>query len=339
MNKKVLLFNVILLLVLTELFSFKILRSDNLMYKLFGNTTKMWLTLWQNKPEYRNDLYSSKYVFDKNLGWVLGSNLDGFFDNDSAYYNTDNNGIRTTKEISIHSDTSIIRIAVIGDSYTEGAEVANHQNWPFYLEEKLGSKYEVLNFGVGGYGHDQCLIRLKEDVLKFNPDIVLLGFVNPDISRNVVAFRDFAKPMFSLNEHKELILSDSIIMPIDYYKKNFVFKSIALLNLFINNSKEKNYLYQEDLAEKIIVSIRDECEKKETDFKLVFIPTPEELNNENFNRNDYTSFIKKISHQNNIELINTLKAFKEENLKTEGHWDAKGNHIIAKYISLNIKQN
>jgi hypothetical protein len=36
---------------------------------------------------------------------------------------------------------------------------------------------EVINMGVHGYGHDQMLILFGEEGVKYEPDIVILGFL------------------------------------------------------------------------------------------------------------------------------------------------------------------
>ena len=51
---------------------------------------------------------------------------------------------------------------------------------------------EIINMGVHGYGHDQMLIFLKEEGIKYKPDIVLLGFLHMDMFRNMLDFRDFS---------------------------------------------------------------------------------------------------------------------------------------------------
>jgi len=54
--------------------------------------------------------------------------------------------------------------------------------------------------GFHGYGHDQMLVLFREEGVKYEPDIVILGFVHLDMSRNLLNFRDFAKPKFVLND-------------------------------------------------------------------------------------------------------------------------------------------
>jgi hypothetical protein len=56
----------------------------------------------------------------------------------------------------------------------------------------------VLNLGVHAYGHDQMLLYLKEEGVKYQPDVVLLGFVWLDIYRSLWTFDSFAKPKFEL---------------------------------------------------------------------------------------------------------------------------------------------
>ena len=164
----------------------------------------------------------------------------------------------------------------------------------------------MLNFGVGGYGHDQCLIRLQKDVLKYEPDIVLLGFVNCDVERNVIGFRDFAKPMYTLVDGK-LSLSNAPILPIDSYKRHWVFKSLALGNLIKNNDSWPGWVYQENLSAAIIQEMNKVCKTKSIEFQVVFLPTPSELGASY----DIFAFCEQVCSINNIPLINTIPAFEK----------------------------
>jgi hypothetical protein len=56
--------------------------------------------------------------------------------------------------------------------------------------------------GVHGYGHDQMLILLQDEGVKYRPDIVLLGFIGLDMTRNLLDFRDYAKPRFVLERDR-----------------------------------------------------------------------------------------------------------------------------------------
>jgi len=67
------------------------------------------------------------------------------------------------------------RILMVGDSFLMGLNVPPHQVLPVRLQERIGDGFEVYNMGVLGYGPDQALVRLLDEGLDLDPDIVVLG--------------------------------------------------------------------------------------------------------------------------------------------------------------------
>jgi hypothetical protein len=102
---------------------------------------------------------------------------------------------------------------VLGDSFTFGEDVGDEETYSARLEALMPGA-EVINLGVHGYGHDQMLVYLREEGIRYRPDVVLLGFLTGDMERNVLAFRDYAKPRFVL-EDGALVLRDSPVPPPD----------------------------------------------------------------------------------------------------------------------------
>jgi hypothetical protein len=90
-------------------------------------------------------------------------------------------------------------VLVFGDSFTFGEDVSDDETYAHFLQQRLPG-VEVLNFGVHGYGHDQMLLYLQEEGLKYHPDVVVLGFLYDDMDRNLLGFRDYAKPRFELRD-------------------------------------------------------------------------------------------------------------------------------------------
>lgn len=89
-------------------------------------------------------------------------------------------------EYPIEKGDNVYRIAVIGDSFTFGQGVELNQTYPKQLENILNSRrnskrYEVMNFGVPGYNTFQEVQFLKNKVLKYKPDIVIIGYLSNDI--------------------------------------------------------------------------------------------------------------------------------------------------------------
>jgi lysophospholipase L1-like esterase len=70
-------------------------------------------------------------------------------------------------------DPNRFRIAVIGDSFSWGQGLQEHERFSNLLDTQLGSRYEVLNFGMPGHTMPEHVDEL-EPVLKLNPDFVLL---------------------------------------------------------------------------------------------------------------------------------------------------------------------
>jgi hypothetical protein len=113
-----------------------------------------------------------------------------------------------------------LRIAVLGDSFSEALQVPLGGTFWRVLERELGAcealsgrKVEVLNFGVSGYSTAQEFITLQQRVWDYDPDIVLLAFfTGNDLTENL---RDLDKdplapkrPYF-IYEGEQLVLDAS----------------------------------------------------------------------------------------------------------------------------------
>ena len=130
--------------------------------------------------------------YDETLGWRP---VAGYA---SKAVRTNARGMRADREYSLAPEPGRRRIVVVGDSFAWGEEVNNSETLEAFLEHALPDS-AVLNFAVHGTGTDQQLLRLRRDALPFAPDLVILGFFEDDLERNVMAFRDFAKPRFVLD--------------------------------------------------------------------------------------------------------------------------------------------
>jgi len=81
------------------------------------------------------------------------------------------------------------RILAIGDSITFGWGVDADQTYPKLLEEKLNLRkdpwtWQVINAGVGNYQIADELEFLKAEGLKYDPDIIVLGYFIDDAKIN-----------------------------------------------------------------------------------------------------------------------------------------------------------
>jgi hypothetical protein len=119
------------------------------------------------------------------------------------------------QERSLEKPPGTLRIAVLGDSQVEAWQVEIENRWTELLERHLRERspalgVEVLNFGVSGYGTAEELIVLREDVLAYDPDIVLLGFLTGnDVQNNSEALQHDPRRPYFLLEDEKLVLDTS----------------------------------------------------------------------------------------------------------------------------------
>ncbi len=77
-------------------------------------------------------------------------------------------------------------VTLYGDSYTYGSEVSDADAWGNILAQRLGCR--VRNFGVGGFGTDQSLLRFMANDTDTAP-LSILGLFPVNMMRNVNQYR------------------------------------------------------------------------------------------------------------------------------------------------------
>jgi hypothetical protein len=100
-------------------------------------------------------------------------------------------------------------------------EVSYEDSLASRMEDALGAKYQILNFGVPGYGIDQAYLRFTEEVDLWAPKIAILGFIADDLNRAVDVYTflkpswgiPFSKPRFLANEQGLQLLNVPTIAP------------------------------------------------------------------------------------------------------------------------------
>ncbi len=187
-------------------------------------------------------------IYDSELGWTIGPNRRSRDYNrafqerylaqhddpeaqkrlredrsDQDIYLSSTEGLRSPRAgMSFASVPARRRVALIGDSFTFGLEVGYEQTWGHQLERALGPEFQILNFGVDGYGVDQAYLRYRRDAARWHPEIVILSVVTDDLRRTMCVYGflcfpwseiPFAKPRFVLNADTLALLKRPLPMP------------------------------------------------------------------------------------------------------------------------------
>ena len=180
------------------------------------------------------------YQADLDLGLALRPGAEGLYQKEGkAYIKINSDGLRDV-EHSLNKPGEVLRIAILGDSYSEGIQVPMEQLFWKIVEKRLtecglsNKKVEVINFGVSGYGTGRELIMLRKKVLQYNPDVVLLAFLTGnDIRDNSKILNQINYfPYFNLQDG-QLILDKSFQTDPGFNRRNG--KAAQILYEWINH--------------------------------------------------------------------------------------------------------
>lgn len=118
----------------------------------------------------------SRHMVNKRITWRSEGYAVSYFDAD---------GMREPG-LTISKPTNTYRIALLGDSMVEGLQVPIEKTYGQLLNKELSKdkNVQVLNFGTSGYSTAQEYLQLKKQVMKYKPDLVLLGYNSRDIFEN-----------------------------------------------------------------------------------------------------------------------------------------------------------
>lgn len=97
--------------------------------------------------------------YDSELGWVRKPNTSHSEVGKSKTTNWNINSKGSRKNLGLEDNDT--KISCYGDSFVFCRQVNDDETWEHYLSK--GLKTNVLNFGVGNYGIDQALLRLKKE--------------------------------------------------------------------------------------------------------------------------------------------------------------------------------
>ena len=156
-------------------------------------------------PEFVESSPTIFHTTDLDRGWGLKPNASGWWrDEGESFVEINSDGLRD-RYYSKTKPKNTLRIAVLGDSFTEAVHVPHQQTFWSVMERELtkcsavkNRQIEVINFGVHGYGTAQQLITLRTRVWDYNPDIVILAFFagNDLINNSKKLESDTYRPFF-----------------------------------------------------------------------------------------------------------------------------------------------
>ena len=271
-------------------------------------------------------------IYHPTRGWTLRPNIKDMAIFDRKTLNSNSKGLRGKEEYEYQRTAGKRRILVLGDSFTFGEEVSDNQTYSRLLESALPNT-EVLNFGVQGYGHDQMLLYLKEEGVKYHPDIVILGFAYFDIYRNLWTFFAYAKPKFELVSGR-LELTNVPVPPPDRVLDQEPYRSKALDLILILRDKLLWTIGKTDTeARNLTAAILDGIVATTRNIGavpvFVEVPVEKEIDDATDSLTRSEQFLNTYCQDRGVACLFLRLRFRQEikrgaKLKNWGHWDPEG---------------
>lgn len=254
--------------------------------------------------------------------------------------NSNSKGLRGTTEYDYARTPGKRRILVLGDSFTFGTDVSDNETFSHDLESALPDT-EVLNLGVQGYGQDQMLLYLREEGVKYHPDIVLLGFTFMDTYRNLWNFFAFAKPRFEMTPGGLKLTNVPIPTPEQVlarepyrskaYDVAFILREKIRWNLGIN-TKEAMRLTR-PILDQIVSTTRGIGAIP----VFVYMPAYEEVDDMSDSMSSHEQYVDQYCHDQRVACLFLRPRFRREaangqKLESRFHWTAQMHRMAAEEI-------
>jgi hypothetical protein len=222
------------------------------------------------------------HVYSPTLGWEPGRDVR------TSEVNSNSHGLRGMEEYPRQPVPGVRRAVCVGDSFIFGDGLLDTETMPSRLAVELNrrgsERWDVLNLGVDGYGTDQQWLRLETVGFGYHPDVVVLGFFEEDVGRNVLGFRDYAKPYFDLTDGDLLLRNVPVPTPEEVLARQVPLPSWYTANLvtWVPEALTLQVSSLEDLAQTragrvtlaILNTMRQATREHGATLVLIVIPRP-----------------------------------------------------------------
>lgn len=235
------------------------------------------------------------------------------------------------KEYPIEKNKNTKRIIFLGDSFVYGFGELIEDTFPILLENKLNNeksifnphKYEIWNIGVVSWATNLEYLVIKDKIINYNPDQIILLFDDSDLYGNELYEK------YAIYKNGELIKFENNGIPWFNERKKII------ESVWINWNEEKgpnNEIFElQDKAIKYLNLIKKELSNQNIEFTVIFYPYPW-INKEyeNIYINEFMSKLK----ENQINYFNLYPYLMDEYSKNyyspqHNHWNKKGHEYIT----------
>jgi hypothetical protein len=206
----------------------------------------------------------------------------------------------------------------------------------------------LINLGVHGYAHDQMLLYLREVGADYHPDLVLLGFVARDMERNLLGFRDFAKPRFELEGTRLVLRNTPVPRPEEVLaRERYRSRFVDLLSLFSDEIRSPSPAREEEKRDRLTAAILDEFRRTVAQMcatpVFAYLPVEEELGRPGVGATPEEDFFLRYCRDRGIMAVDLRPTFlsrlgEDVSFMPHGHWDPREHRLAAEVIAAALVQ-
>ncbi len=158
-------------------------------------------------PRYVTDVQYNDFRIRRNVpnAHYWHKSVDGEWE-----FTINSRGFRDLREFKYRKSPDVVRVLVLGDSFTAGYEVRQDKTYASILErylKKNGLNAEVINAGMSGNSNAEELVFFEQEGVKYQPDVVILGFFANDLIDNRRA------NLYRLGDNNHLVLHKKEYLP------------------------------------------------------------------------------------------------------------------------------
>lgn len=231
----------------------------------------------------------------------------------------------------------IFRIVLLGDSFTFGTGVQEHESFAALLQQQLSEEKEIINGSAPGSSTQDVYRFLSVEGIRYSPDAVILCFFQNDIQDNFQqALHSAVKPRgLSTFVYKALAKAGSLLES-NLYGRSAIYAAVT----YFKKSYLLSYRINDDefAATKIWVeAVREWCRKKKISFGIMYIPRREEISKP-LHPQLTVSFLNQYAAEQSIPLLDLWQLFHQDPdfrsyyFPLDTHLSIKGNQKVADYL-------
>lgn len=169
-------------------------------------------------------------------------------------------GMRADRDFAYEKPPGKLRILSLGDSFTIGYEVELEECFSSVMERELiamGYDVEVINAGVSGYSTAEECLYLERELIKYDPDLVLVSYYSNDVRDNV------RSGLFDLDDSGKLVQKKDGYVPMgafaNYLNTSRVFSLLSQYsNAFSFAKNETTNLLKTRMVEENVMRTAEE---------------------------------------------------------------------------------